>query len=195
MSDLTSSPDAALLVSYANGDPAAARVLSARLLPRVLGQATRMLGDRAEAEDVAQEAMLRLWRIAPDWRQGEAEVTTWLYRVVANLCTDRLRRRSSRRHLPLDQVPDPADTGPSAVMAMQNATRAQALSDALSALPERQAQAVCLRHLEGLSNPAIAEIMDISVTSVESLTARGKRALAVLLAGRKEELGYDDDKT
>jgi hypothetical protein len=76
-------PDEALLVLYANGDPAAARELAARHLPRVMGFAARMLGgDRAEAEDVAQEAMLRLWRIAPDWRQGEAKVSTWLYRVV-----------------------------------------------------------------------------------------------------------------
>ncbi len=80
-----------LLVLYANGDPAAARALTLRLTPRVLGFAARMLGDRAEAEDVAQEAMLRLWRIAPEWRQGEAKVSTWLYRVASNLCTDRLR--------------------------------------------------------------------------------------------------------
>ena len=71
--------------------------------------------------------------------------------------------------------------------------RMQALAEGLAALPARQAQAVSLRHLEGLSNPEIAQIMDISVRSVESLTARGKRALADLLAGRKAELGYDDD--
>ena len=184
-------PDAALLVAFANGDRQAARALTARLLPRVLGQATRMLGSRAEAEDVAQEAMLRLWKIAPDWRQGEAEVSTWLYRVVANLCTDRLRSR--RAGVPFDQVPEPQDESPSVAARMQEDRRMQALAQGLAALPERQAQAVALRHLEGLSNPEIAQIMDISVRSVESLTARGKRALADILAGRKAELGYDDD--
>lgn len=184
-------PDAALLVAFANGDGKAVRVLTARLLPRVLGQATRMLGSRAEAEDVAQEAMLRLWKIAPDWRQGEAQVTTWLYRVVANLCTDRLRSR--RGGVPFDQVPEPQDESPSVAARMQDDRRMQALAQGLAALPERQAQAVALRHLEGLSNPEIAQIMDISVRSVESLTARGKRALADILAGRKAELGYDDD--
>ena len=88
--------DEALVVLYANGDPDAARLLAERLLPRVMGYAGRMLADRAEAEDVAQEAMLRLWKVAPDWRQGEAKVSTWIYRVVANLCTDRLRARRRR---------------------------------------------------------------------------------------------------
>lgn len=184
-------PDGALLIAFANGDPSAARALSNRLLPRVLGQATRMLHDRAEAEDVAQDAMLRLWKIAPDWRQDEAQVSTWLYRVVANLCTDRLRKR--RGGVTLDQIAEPADPAPGAAAAMQTDTRLRALSDALAQLPERQAQAVALRHLEGLSNPEIADVMDISARAVESLTARGKRALAGLLAGRRDELGYDDD--
>lgn len=76
---------------------------------------------------------------------------------------------------------------------MLGSARMRALSEALAALPERQAQAVALRHLEGLSNPEIARIMEIGVEAVESLTARGKRALAAILSGRKAELGYDDD--
>mgnify|MGYP003113224927 FL=1 len=191
-SDADQIPDFALLVAYANGDPAAARDLSARLLPRVMGQAVRMLQDRAEAEDVAQEAMMRLWKIAPDWRQGEAQVSTWLYRVVANLCTDRLRRRK-RGGVGLDQIAEPADTAPGAAAVIQDETRLRALSDALAQLPDRQAQAVALRHLEGLSNPEIAAIMDISPRAVESLTARGKRALSAALADQREALGYDDD--
>ena len=68
-----------------------------------------------------------------------------------------------------------------------------ALSRALAELPDRQSQAVALRHLEGLGNPEIAAIMDITTEAVESLTARGKRALVAILAGRKAELGYEDD--
>lgn len=181
--------DDALLVLYANGDSDAARALNVRMAPRAFGQALRMLGDRAEAEDVAQEAMVRLWRIAPKWRQGEAKVTTWLYRVVANLCTDRLRRR---RDVDLETAPEPEDDRIGAEGAMQEAARQTALRDALSQLPERQQQAVTLRHIEGLANPEIAEVMGISTEAVESLTARGKRALAAILAGRREELGYTD---
>lgn len=178
------------MVLYANGDAQAARALAQRLTPRVLGFAARMLGgDRAEAEDVAQEAMLRLWKIAPEWRQSEAKVSTWLFRVVSNLCTDRLRKR---RGVGLDEVAEPEDDGMSAEARIQNNARAEALETALQRLPERQRQAVVLRHLEGWANPEIAEVMEISVEAVESLTARGKRTLAKALAGRRDELGYDD---
>jgi RNA polymerase sigma factor (sigma-70 family) len=184
-------PDGALLIAYSNGDPDAARDLTLRLTPRAFGQAMRMLSNRAEAEDVAQEAMIRLWRQAPQWRQDGARVTTWLYRVVANLATDRLRLR--RRSVGIDEIAEPEDGAPTVTALMQDQARLAALSQALAALPERQAQAVALRHLEGLSNPEIAVVMEIEVEAVESLTARGKRALAAILAGRKDELGYEDD--
>jgi RNA polymerase sigma factor (sigma-70 family) len=186
---LSAVSDDALLVLFANGDTEAARLLTLRLAPRVLRLAARMLGDRVEAEDVAQETMLRLWRIATDWRPGEAQVSTWTYRVATNLCTDRLRRR---RPVDLDSVPEVEDDRAGVVESMIEADRAQALQAALDTLPERQRQAVVLRHLEGLSNPEIAEVMDIGVEAVESLTARGKRALAAALAGRRRELGYGD---
>ncbi len=184
--------DDALLVLYANGDASAARILTGRLLPAVLGYATRLLGDRAEAEDVAQEAMIRLWRIAPDWRQGEAKVTSWLYRVVTNLCTDRQRARRRRASDALDDVPEPADDGPGVEARMLTAARLSALDAALATLPDRQRQAVVLRHIEGLSNPEIAEVLGVGVEAVESLTARGKRALTAALAGRRDELGYEE---
>lgn len=183
--------DADLLSAFATGNRVAALELTQRLTPRVMGQAFRMLGSRAEAEDVAQEAMMRLWKIAPDWDAERAMVTTWLYRVVANLCTDRLRKRG--RGVALDAIEEPADGAPSVAEGLQDTARGEALRAALADLPDRQAQAVSLRHLEELGNPQIAEIMDTSVRTVESLIARGKRALIAKLSGRKEELGYDDD--
>ena len=180
--------DEALLVLYANGDPGAARALTLRLTPRVLGFAARMLADRTEAEDVTQEAMLRLWHMAPDWRQGEARVATWLYRVASNLCLDRLRKSRPRG---LDEVAEPEDSTPGAVARLIEADRMLALDKALAALPDRQRQAVVLRHIEGLSNPEIAAVMDIGVEAVESLVARGKKGLAALLSGRRAELGYE----
>lgn len=184
--------DEALVVLYANGDADAARLLAQRLLPRVLGYAGRLLADRAEAEDIAQEAMLRLWRVAPEWRQGEAKVSTWLYRVVTNLCTDRLRARQRRRTETLDAAAEPEDGAASVVSGMIEADRMAALNAALSGLPDRQREAVVLRHIEGLTNPEIAEIMQIGVEAVESLTARGKRALTAALSGQREALGYEE---
>ncbi len=185
-------PDDALLVSYANGDALAGREMVRRLSPILFGYATRVLQDRAEAEDVVQETMLRLWKIAPDWRQGEAKVSTWAYRVTANLCTDRLRKRRGSQ-INIDDVAEPKADLASAVEAMTDVARSEALTEALNTLPDRQRQAVILRHLEGVSNPDIAKIMDIGVEAVESLTARGRRALKTALSGRKEELGYSDD--
>jgi RNA polymerase sigma factor (sigma-70 family) len=189
--DAAGAPDAALLVLYANGDRGAARTLTLRLTPLALRVASRMLGDTAEAEDVAQEAMLRLWRVANDWRQGEAKVSTWLYRVTVNLCTDRLRRR---RTVPIDSIPEPEEHRPGVLAGMIAADRAAAFQAAMDTLPERQRQAVVLRHLEGLTNPEIADVMDIGVEAVESLTARGKRALAAALSGQRAELGYEDEQ-
>ena len=181
--------DEALLVLYANGDPWAARALTLRLTPRLLGFAAWMLADRTEAEDVTQEAMLRLWRMAPDWRQGEAKVATWLYRVASNLCLDRLRKSRPRG---LEEVAEPEDAAPGAVARLIEADRMQALDRALAALPDRQRQAVVLRHIEGLTNPEIAAVMDIGVEAVESLVARGKKGLTALLSERRAELGFGD---
>ena len=80
---LTNVSDDALLVLFANGDPKAAVVLSHRLGPRIFAHGYRLLGDRSEAEDVAQEAMLRLWKMAPEWRPGEAKITTWFFGSLA----------------------------------------------------------------------------------------------------------------
>lgn len=182
--------DAALLARYARGDAGAARALTVRLAPRAHAQAFRMLGDRSEAEDVVQEAMLRLWRIAPQWRTGEAQVSTWLYRVVSNLCTDRLRKHS-RGGVALDDVAEPEDPAPGAEARLQEEARHDALRAAIAELPERQRLALTLRHFEGVSNPEIAEQLGISVEAVESLTARAKRALAAALKGRVAALGYE----
>ncbi|NNE60819.1 MAG: RNA polymerase sigma factor [Woeseia sp.] len=186
-------PDEALLVAFANGDPDAGCALLHRLAPRILSHATRVLGNSADAEDVVQEAMIRLWKIAPDWRQGEAKVSTWLFKVVVNLCTDRLRAGSRRLQVDLASVPDPVSHEASAIDRMTHMERNNALDAALKQLPDRQRQAVVLRHMEDMSNPEIAAIMDIGVEAVESLTARGKRALTDALFERRGELGYSDD--
>ena len=188
MTELEGQSDDALLARYARGDAAAARELMHRLAPRVLRLARRLLQDQAEAEDVTQDAMLRLWRIAPDWQAGGAKPSTWLHRVTVNLATDRLRRR---RGVALDAIEEPDDPAPAVVETMIDGDRRRALDDALALLPDRQRVAVVLRHLEGMTNPDIAATMGIGVEAVESLTARGKRRLAQLLAGRRDELGFE----
>ncbi len=177
--DTTTESDARLLALYASGNQAAARALTARHLPRVFAHASRLLQDHAEAEDVAQEAMMKLWKLAPDWREGEAKLSTWLYRITANACTDRLRKR---RTVALEAAPEAADESPSAEAGLIAADRKQALHSAMSTLPERQRNALVLRHFEALSNPEIASTLETSIEAVESLLARARRALADKLA-------------
>ncbi len=180
--------DAMLLARFAAGDQGAARALTEQLLPGALRQAWRILGDRAEAEDVAQDAMLRLWRQASDWRAGEARVSTWLYRVVHNLCIDRIRRR--RPSVAVEDAPEPVDPVPSVLTQMARSETGRAVAAAIGELPGRQRQAVVLRHFEGWSNPQIGEALDCSVEAVESLLARARRALAQRLNDEKE--AFDD---
>ncbi len=99
-------PDEDLVRRVGQGDPAAIQTMVTRKLPRMLALAQRMLGDAVEAEDVAQEAMMRAWRQAPRWTPGKAKFDTWLHRVALNLCYDRLRRR---REIPTDTLPERAD--------------------------------------------------------------------------------------
>jgi|TARA_B110000503_G_scaffold114489_1_gene172104 RNA polymerase sigma-70 factor (ECF subfamily) len=182
--------DAELLARFSKGDRAAALALTSRLAPVVFAQAFRMLGDRTEAEDVTQESLLRLWKAAPGWDATRAKITTWLYRVTSNLCIDCLRKSNRNSG---DEVPEVADETPGIDLKLQATARAQALQHALQTLPDRQRQAMILRHIEDLSNPEISDIMEISVEAVESLVSRGKRALASTLAPQKKALGLEDD--
>jgi RNA polymerase sigma-70 factor (ECF subfamily) len=187
---MSDTSDEGLLRLYASGDQAAARALMLRHAPRVLSLAKRLLKDGAEAEDVTQEAMLRLWKIAPDWRSGDAKVSTWLYRVASNLCTDRLRKK---RGVGLDQAPEVEDEAPNVEDRMIAADRGRALRAAMDRLPERQKLAVTLRHFEEQSNPEIAEILETSVEAVESLLSRARRALAADLSSKRSALGLAMD--
>ena len=103
-------------------------------------------------------------------------MSTWLYRVTRNLCIDRIRRR--RPQVAVEDAPEPADPAPSVMERMAQTEESRAIARAIGALPERQRQAVVLRHFEGLSNPEIGDLLDCSVEAVESLLARARRQLA-----------------
>ncbi len=177
--------DDALLARFAAGDQSAARLLTERHLGRVLALATRMLRDTAEAEDVAQEALMRAWRNAAKWEPGRAKFSTWLHKVALNLCYDRLRKRRSAS---LDDVAEPADDRASAQEGLEADERLAALKGAIETLPERQRAAIQLRHFEERGNDETAEILGVSVEAVESLLARGRRALRDKLAGQRAML-------
>lgn len=171
--------DEALVVLVADGDRRAYGVLVGRHLDRTVTIAQRVLNNRAEAEDVAQEAFLRLWRHADRFDPKAARFSTWFYRITTNLCLDRTRRPKS---LALDAAGDPVDPTDDAETALTSQRTRQAVVAAVSELPERLRAAVTLTYDAGLSNAEAARSMDISVKAFESLLVRARRSLRERLA-------------
>jgi RNA polymerase sigma-70 factor (ECF subfamily) len=165
--------DEVLMARVARGDEPAFRTLSRRHLPAMVGLARRILGNAADAEDVAQEAMLRVWTHAPRW-QPLAAFRTWLTRVVVNLCLDRKRRA---QWVAIEAAGEIVDTAPGAVEKAEQDERARLLSAAIAELPARQRTAIMLTYSEGMTNAQVAEVLDTSVSAVETLLVRGKQNL------------------
>ncbi|HWA89285.1 MAG TPA: RNA polymerase sigma factor [Rhizomicrobium sp.] len=176
-------PDTDLVARAGRGDRAAAQALMARHLPKMMTLARRMLGSQAEAEDAVQEAFLKLWTHAARWQPGKAKFETWLYRVTMNKCYDRLRRRPAA---PLDEAAEVVDPAPPADSVLENSALAGEIEAALAALPERQRAAILLCHHQERGNIEAAEILGISVEALESLLARGRRALRARLGHLRE---------
>lgn len=176
--------DALLVARVGKGDSAACRMLMEAHLGRIQAFAWRMLGDPGDAEDVAQETFLRLWRQAAKWR-AEAGVGTWLHRVAHNLCIDHLRKRRNHSH---EEPPDMPDPSPGPGAEHHRAQIARKIESALARLPERQRAAIALVHYQELGNIEAADIMGISVEALESLLSRGRRGLREALAGSRDDL-------
>ncbi len=165
--------DEELMARIADADARAFETLVARHIDRALGLAVRITRNAADADEVVQEALLRVWTNAPRWRP-QAAFRTWLYRVLVNLCLDR------RRHAPfapLDAAGDPPDGSPDAASRLETNETARMVAASLDSLPERQRVALVLTYYESLSNAEAAAIMATSVSSVEALLVRAKRAL------------------
>ena len=177
--------DAALMAAAAEGDVAAFRSLVDRHLAGVLAVARRMLRDDAEAEDVAQETLLRLWRSADGLEVGPQGLRPWLRRVVSNLCVDRMR--SGRRLSVVEEVPERIEPA-TQLSDLEKRDVSQRVDAALKELPDRQRVALTLFHYEGLSQIEVGRIMGISDEAVESLLARARRSLKTALRDEWRDL-------
>ncbi|MCR9219123.1 MAG: sigma-70 family RNA polymerase sigma factor [Alphaproteobacteria bacterium] len=177
----------ALSAAAADGDAAAYAGLVERLAGRVFGFAVRLLGDRAEAEDVTQESFARLWR-AYDVSPPKGPVEAWLFRTARNLCIDRMRRLGRLVDAPTETVDGAPDPAPSAEARWAARETAETVQAALDLLPERQKSAILLVHFQDFTGRQAAEAMAIGEEALESLLARGRRKLRALLAERRDDL-------
>jgi RNA polymerase sigma-70 factor (ECF subfamily) len=167
-----------LMARIARGDREAFRVLSRRHAGPALSLARRINGTDAVAEEIVQEAFLRVWVHAPRWRP-DAAFRTWLYRIVINLCLNERRRQPA---LPLAAAGDPPDSRPAPDADLATRERDRLVAAAVDALPARQRAAIVLTYHDGLSNAEAADVLDTSVSGVETLLVRAKRALRAALA-------------
>jgi len=173
--------DDAVMTRIAGRDALAFSRVVERHAPMLHRVAYRMIADGAEAEDIAQEALLRLWASAERWRPGQAGIAAWLTRVAVNLCLDRLRRR---RFSSDAEVPDRADDAPGADAVMADAQLRAAALAALGDLTERHRAAIVLTYYEELPNAAAAEVLEMKLKAFESLLLRARGAMREALAAR-----------
>ena len=164
---------------------------------RVFTLAFRMVNDREEAADLAQEAFLKAWQGLPNF-QGESSFSTWLHRLTTNLCIDWLRRQARRREVePVASLDDeesgwaePADPGQDPQRQLERKELHRALARALQALPDHHRQVLVMRELSGLSYQEIGQALDLDMGTVKSRIARARLALRKNLLADGNFSGY-----
>ena len=174
-----------LMARVAKDDEEAFEILVTRHQTAVLNLVYRFVGDRTQAKDLAQEVFLRVWQAAKSYKP-EAKFTTWIYRITANLCFNELkssRRKKWFQFLRPDAEhetgteEDLPDRSPSPEDLLLAKERNLQITEALQSLPENQRMAFILKRYDDRSYEEIARIMGCSISAVESLLVRAKRAL------------------
>ncbi len=177
--------DETLVTHVAAADRGAYAVLVHRHGLRYRALAYRMMGDMAQAEDLVQEAFVKLWTHADRFDAKKAKFTTWFHRIVVNRCLDEKRKRTPD---PLPEGFDQQDEADNAEETMVTESANRAMRAAVSNLPERQRVAVTLSYFDGLSNIEAAEVMDLKLKAYESLLVRARAKLRDELEGSKSGL-------
>ncbi|WP_244327779.1 sigma-70 family RNA polymerase sigma factor [Roseibium sp. RKSG952] len=171
------------MMRIAGGDERAFGVIVNRHARKAHAIAFRILNNSADAEDVVQDILTRIWTRRGQWQPGRSKFTTWLYRVVMNGCIDFLRKPKFNT---MDKLPDVEDVCPDQMQQMARQQAAEMLNRAVEQLPEQQRVAVLLSYNETLTNPEIALVMETTVMAVESLLKRGRQRLREILARQNE---------
>lgn len=176
--------DSELLARHVAGDHEAFGVLVARHRDRLWAVALRTLGDREEAADALQDALVSAFRGAHTF-QGRSAVTTWLHRIVVNACLDRVRRAASHRTRPLDEQPSldaVLGHGEAADAPVERGELRKELATALASLPQEQRAALVLVDMHGYPVAEAAAILGVPTGTVKSRCARGRARLLPQIA-------------
>jgi len=175
--------DTALMEAIANGRNEALRGLMAELTPPLLRLASSILPKPAEAEDIVQEAFLRLWRAAPDWRP-QARVKTWLHTIVYRLSIDSLRKARNQPVQLGEAWLDVPDERPTPEESLAQSDQSQRLDAMIAALPPRQRAAISLCYAQELSQAEAARVLECTEEAYEALLGRARRKLREMLQGQ-----------
>jgi RNA polymerase sigma-70 factor (ECF subfamily) len=175
--------DVALMLRVKTGDMEAFEILVDRHKHSVVGTAVRMLGGDSDADDIAQQVFIRVWKSAPRY-EPSAKFTTWLMTIARNLVFNEMRRRQRAKFVPMETDPD---DGPPQQFAdseasgpgeqMQEAELQGAVDAAIASLPENQRLAIVLRRYEGMAYEEIAKVLKTSVPAVKSILFRARADL------------------
>jgi RNA polymerase sigma-70 factor, ECF subfamily len=187
--------DAELLRAHVDGDPGAFAELVRRHRDRLWAVALRTIGDREEAADAVQDALLSAYRGAARFR-GDSAVTTWLHRIVVNACLDRIRRRQAHPTVPLpdgSRTEDSTPAGPEPAAPVQDHDTALVVRQALAALPAEQRAALVLVDVQGYAVAEAAEILGVAEGTIKSRCARGRARLAIALGLLRPPTGNPPD--
>lgn len=167
--------DDLLMERVAAGDARAFDVLAQRHMRRAIAVAQGIMGSSHDADEIVQEAFMRVWLHADRWVPGKARFSTWLYRIVVNLCLDRRRKM---RWLPIEAAGDPPDVDtPSAIETLAKDEHRKLVATVLGDIPPRQRVAITLFYFEGLAGREAAEIMGLKLSAFEQLLLRARRAV------------------
>lgn len=162
------------------GDAAAFNHLMAQHERRMYAVALRMCGNREDAQDCLQEAMLRVYRAIGGFK-GQSSFSTWVYRITMNTCLDELRRKKNRQNTSLDNLLDlgwsPADESNAPEKQAMRSELRRNLNRAIQELPEEMRSAVVLRDIQGFSYDEIARMLEINVGTIKSRISRGREKL------------------
>ncbi len=178
-----------LIANIADGDQLAFNRLVQKHGPKLHNLALRFTGSAADADEIAQETLFRLWQSADKWQPGKARLSTWLFRITTNLCIDLARKKKRHMEISSADPPDLIDDQPDTSTILQSRQELQFIEEQISQLPEKQKMTLLLSTQQGKSNKEIAQVLNLSEGAVEQLLVRARRSLRQAYREISHDLG------